>query len=97
MRPNTFYDSIKNIQSRSTKPCEEFSLGSFFLRADPSGAARDDGFARALGVLAEPVLMDSQAEYAVLAAGKGDLLLRLIRASKPDYRCPKISTRPPAL
>jgi 3'(2'), 5'-bisphosphate nucleotidase len=45
-----------------------------------------DLFARALGVQAEPVLMDSQAKYAVLAAGKGDLLLRLISASKPDYR-----------
>jgi 3'(2'), 5'-bisphosphate nucleotidase len=45
-----------------------------------------DLFARALGVQAEPVLMDSQAKYAVLASGKGDLLLRLLSASKPDYR-----------
>ena len=41
-----------------------------------------DLFARALGVQAEPVLMDSQAKYAVLAAGKGDLLLRLFSASQ---------------
>jgi 3'(2'), 5'-bisphosphate nucleotidase len=30
--------------------------------------------------------MDSQAKYAVLAAGGGDLLLRLLSPSKPDYR-----------
>ena len=30
--------------------------------------------------------MDSQAKYAVLAAGKGDLLLRLLSPSRPDYR-----------
>jgi 3'(2'), 5'-bisphosphate nucleotidase len=30
--------------------------------------------------------MDSQAKYAVLAAGKGDLMLRLLSSAKPDYR-----------
>ena len=30
--------------------------------------------------------MDSQAKYAVLAAGEGDVLLRLLSASRPDYR-----------
>jgi 3'(2'), 5'-bisphosphate nucleotidase len=43
-------------------------------------------FARALGIAAEPVRMDSQAKYSVLAAGKGDLLLRLLSPSMPDYR-----------
>jgi 3'(2'), 5'-bisphosphate nucleotidase len=40
----------------------------------------------ALGSTAEPVLMDSQAKYAVLAAGEGDLLFRLLSKDKPDYR-----------
>jgi 3'(2'), 5'-bisphosphate nucleotidase len=39
-----------------------------------------------LGVTAAPVPMDSQAKYAVLAAGEGDVLLRLISPSRPDYR-----------
>jgi HAL2 family 3'(2'),5'-bisphosphate nucleotidase len=39
-----------------------------------------------LGVAAPPVGMDSQAKYAVLAAGEGDVLLRLISRSRPDYR-----------
>jgi 3'(2'), 5'-bisphosphate nucleotidase len=37
--------------------------------------------------ITEPtVAMDSQAKYAVLAAGGGDVLLRLISPSRPDYR-----------
>ena len=39
-----------------------------------------------MGVEADPVRLDSQAKYGVLAGGKGDLLLRLLSASKPDYK-----------
>jgi 3'(2'), 5'-bisphosphate nucleotidase len=39
-----------------------------------------------LGVNASPVAMDSQAKYAVLAAGEGDVLLRLISPSRRDYK-----------
>jgi 3'(2'), 5'-bisphosphate nucleotidase len=39
-----------------------------------------------LGVNAEPVLMDSQAKYSVMAAGKGDLLFRLLTKAQPDYK-----------
>ena len=40
---------------------------------------------QALGVTKPPVLMDSQAKYAVMAAGGGDLLFRLLSPSLPDY------------
>lgn len=40
----------------------------------------------ALNVQADPVGMDSQAKYAVLAAGKGDVLVRLISSKMPDYK-----------
>jgi 3'(2'), 5'-bisphosphate nucleotidase len=43
-------------------------------------------FVRALGINADPVPMDSQAKYAVLAAGGGEALLRLLSPSRPDYR-----------
>jgi 3'(2'), 5'-bisphosphate nucleotidase len=43
-------------------------------------------FARAAGIQTQPVRMDSQAKYALLAAGIGDLLLRLLSPAKPDYR-----------
>jgi 3'(2'), 5'-bisphosphate nucleotidase len=37
--------------------------------------------------IAQPtVAMDSQAKYAVLAAGMGDILVRLLSPSRPDYR-----------
>jgi len=39
-----------------------------------------------LGTTAPPIGMDSQAKYAVLAAGAGDVLLRLLSKSQPDYR-----------
>lgn len=39
-----------------------------------------------LGITAPPVPLDSQAKYAVLAAGAGDANLRLISRSRPDYR-----------
>jgi 3'(2'), 5'-bisphosphate nucleotidase len=39
-----------------------------------------------LGIKADPVPMDSQAKYAVLAAGGGEALLRLLSPSRPNYR-----------
>ncbi|NJN44594.1 MAG: hypothetical protein HC806_07665 [Anaerolineae bacterium] len=39
-----------------------------------------------LNVQADPVGMDSQAKYAVLAAGRGDVLVRLISSKAPDYK-----------
>jgi 3'(2'), 5'-bisphosphate nucleotidase len=39
-----------------------------------------------LSITAPPVEMDSQAKYAVLAAGGGEILLRLLSPSRPDYR-----------
>ena len=39
-----------------------------------------------LAITADPVPMDSQAKYAVLASGGGDVNLRLISSARPDYR-----------
>lgn len=50
---------------------------------DAGGIAQ---LATELGIMAEPVPMDSQAKYAVLAAGGGEILLRLLSPSRPDYR-----------
>lgn len=41
---------------------------------------------QALGTTEAPVAMDSQAKYAALAAGGGELLLRLLSPGKEDYR-----------
>ncbi len=59
------------------------------LRSFESGHTNVDQiglFAGAMGAQAQPVLMDSQAKYAVLAAGAGDVMLRLLSASQPDYK-----------
>lgn len=39
-----------------------------------------------LDITADPVPMDSQAKYAVLASGHAEVNLRLISASRPDYK-----------
>jgi 3'(2'), 5'-bisphosphate nucleotidase len=56
------------------------------FEAGHTNVGQIDAFAAALGIESEPVRMDSQAKYVVLAAGKGDLLLRLLSPAKPDYR-----------
>jgi len=59
------------------------------LRSFESGhtnTGQVDAFAQALSVQASPVRLDSQAKYALLAAGEGELYLRLLSPSKPDYR-----------
>jgi len=45
-----------------------------------------DLIAQEMGVEVEPVRLDSQAKYAILAAGAGDLLLRLISPKMPNYK-----------
>jgi 3'(2'), 5'-bisphosphate nucleotidase len=45
-----------------------------------------DQMATNLGITAAPVAMDSQAKYAVLAAGAAEILLRLLSPDRPDYR-----------
>jgi 3'(2'), 5'-bisphosphate nucleotidase len=59
------------------------------LRSVESGHTNIDGidqFAATLGITAAPVPMDSQAKYAVLAAGGGEMLLRLLSPDRPNYR-----------
>ncbi len=59
------------------------------LRSFESGhtnVSQIDQIADALGVQGGPVRMDSQAKYAVLAAGHAELYLRLLSSSRPDYR-----------
>lgn len=59
------------------------------LRSVESGhtdTAAIDELNRALGIEADPVPMDSQAKYAMLAGSEGDVMLRLISPSRPDYR-----------
>jgi 3'(2'), 5'-bisphosphate nucleotidase len=59
------------------------------LRSFESGhtdTAKIEALTDMMGVIADPVLMDSQAKYALLAAGQGDLLFRLLSPKRPDYK-----------
>ena len=65
------------------------AAGARLLRSFESGhtnVSQIDIFAENLGVGVDPVRMDSQAKFAVLAAGHAELYLRLLSPSHPDYR-----------
>ena len=45
-----------------------------------------DRLAAALGSVVPPLRLDSQAKYALVAAGAAELMLRVLPSGKPDYR-----------
>jgi len=58
------------------------------LRSYESGhtnVSQIDVFVGQMGITHPPVRMDSQAKFAVLAGGQGELILRLLSPSRPDY------------
>lgn len=67
-----------------SEPAQARLLRSF--ESGHTNISQIDVFAAQLAVQAEPVRMDSQAKYAVLAAGRGELYLRLISPKQLDYR-----------
>lgn len=56
------------------------------VEAAHTNIGRIDHIASALGVNVDPVRMDSQAKYAVLAAGGAEMLFRLLSPKRPDYK-----------
>ncbi len=56
------------------------------VEAAHTNTAQIDEIAKILGVEAAPVRMDSQAKYAVLAAGGAELLFRLMSPDQPRYK-----------
>jgi 3'(2'), 5'-bisphosphate nucleotidase len=77
-------DGLRKLQvSERTDPMQARVLRSF--AAEHTDVAKIDQLIAALGTPNPPVLMDSAAKYAILAAGAGDLLFRLISPERPDY------------
>jgi 3'(2'), 5'-bisphosphate nucleotidase len=70
--------------SALTDPARARLLRSF--ESGHTNVSQIDVFADNLGVKAEPVRLDSQAKYAILATGHGELYLRLLSSSRLDYR-----------
>ena len=56
------------------------------VETDHNDRPRQESVAQALGMVLSPLRVDSQAKYALLAAGKGALYLRLPPERKPDQR-----------
>ena len=77
--------SFERLQvSKESDPAQARLLRSF--ESGHTNVDQIDLFAQALGVRAKPVLMDSQAKYALLASGAGEAMLRLLSPSNRDYR-----------
>jgi len=81
-------DSAGDPRTLSVSSCND-PRQARLLRSFESGHTNVDqigDFAHLLGVEAAPIKMDSQAKYAVLAAGQGELYLRLLSPDQPNYR-----------
>jgi len=65
-------------------PSQARLLRSF--EAGHTNVSQIDELADWLGVQVEPVRMDSQAKYAVMAAGGGEVMVRLLSPDRLDYR-----------
>jgi 3'(2'), 5'-bisphosphate nucleotidase len=71
------------VSSRSD-PSQARLLRSF--EAGHTNVGQIDKLADWLGIQVDPVRMDSQAKYAVLAAGGGEVMIRLLSPDRLDYR-----------
>ena len=81
-------DSEEAFIPLSTSNCsstEEARLMRSF-EAGHTDADKVDEFQKAIGGKADPVRMDSQVKYALLAGGIGEIYLRLLSPDRMDYR-----------
>ena len=70
--------------SPRAEPSQSRLMRSF--ESSHTDVSKIDEIASALGVKVDPVRMDSQAKYAVLAVGEGEVILRLLSPKMPDYQ-----------
>jgi 3'(2'), 5'-bisphosphate nucleotidase len=86
----TLADPIREDEFRQlTVSSQKDPVRARLMRSFESGHTNTqqmDAFQAELGGEADPVRMDSQVKYALLASGEGEIYLRLLSAAKPDYR-----------
>jgi 3'(2'), 5'-bisphosphate nucleotidase len=70
--------------SEQSDPAQARLLRSF--ESGHTNVSQIDFLAEEMGIEADPVRMDSQAKYAVLAAGQAEIYLRLLSSDRPNYR-----------
>ena len=74
----------KLTTSSRSNPEDARLVGSFV--SAHTNVSQVDLFQQALGGKADPVRIDSQVKYALLAAGQGDVYLRFLSPDMPDYK-----------
>ncbi|NOY41489.1 MAG: 3'(2'),5'-bisphosphate nucleotidase [Planctomycetes bacterium] len=81
-------DEQAEWQKLSVSECDEVAKARLLRSVEKAHTNTGEigKLAETLGVVADPVPMDSQAKYSVLAAGGGEVNLRLLSPSRPDYR-----------
>jgi 3'(2'), 5'-bisphosphate nucleotidase len=72
------------LVSKQADPARARILRSF--ESGHTNVSQIDEFQDALGTTSKPVRMDSQAKYALLAAGAGEVYLRLLSEDRRDYK-----------
>lgn len=70
--------------SSNSRPDEAIVLRSY--ESGHTNLAQMESVIQLMQIRTRPVALDSQAKYALLAAGGGDLLFRLLSSRSPDYR-----------
>ncbi len=77
-------ESLTRLQvSRRSEPQRARLLRS--VESGHTDVAKIEAIADALGTREPPVLMDSQAKFALIAGGRAELILRLLSPHNPDY------------
>lgn len=72
------------VVSQEGDPAQARLLRSF--ESGHTNTNQVDAFQQELGGRADPVRMDSQVKYALLASGEGEIYLRLLSEDRPDYK-----------
>lgn len=77
--------SFTRLQASQTGDASQARLLRSF-EAGHTNVDQVDQLGQILGIQAPAVRMDSQAKYAILAGGEGEVMVRLLSPDKPDYR-----------
>jgi 3'(2'), 5'-bisphosphate nucleotidase len=84
----TTLDGESAFEQLSVSACKEAACARL-MRSVEAGHTNTAKIVRLISLMdigGEPVRMDSQAKYAVLASGQAELVLRLLSPTQPDYR-----------
>lgn len=82
------YDAATHAQPLRVSEIDDLSQFRILRSFEDShtDSSHIDSFAKLAGVTAEPIRMDSQAKYFLLASGQADLSLRLLTPERANYR-----------